>query len=253
MMRMPITLYAAPFAGVCWAPELALVKEAAMTHAKDSQRPRRTRRQFTAAALVLLASVGWAQQVSDQVTRHLSDTPTTVYAGTLSGVLRSLDGGDSWSDSSPTSSMLALVIDPLANHPMRASRGRRHPPESEQQQLGGNRLTIPLSTPGDRSNTDDHLRGEWRVVFRASTGQTWARTGGGWYAVPRAGDRPEHTDHLYAAGEGAAEPGWGRQLREPAQISGLADPITPTTLYVIGDGGAFKSERGTAGVRSTTA
>jgi hypothetical protein len=34
-----------------------------MTHSNDSRRPRRTRRQFTAAALVLLASVALTQQV----------------------------------------------------------------------------------------------------------------------------------------------------------------------------------------------
>ena len=35
-----------------------------MTHSNDSQRPRHTSRQFTAAALVLLAGVGWARHVS---------------------------------------------------------------------------------------------------------------------------------------------------------------------------------------------
>ncbi len=118
------------------APERPLVKEAAMTRSNDSRRPRRTCRQFTAAALVLLASVGWARQVSavdppsggsaapskigaGQV-RTLAidpDTPTTLYAGTLcSGVLKSLDGGDSWSAGNAgltrSSYVYALAIDP---------------------------------------------------------------------------------------------------------------------------------------------
>ena len=116
-----------------------------MTHSNDSQRPHRTRRQFTVAGLVLLAGVGLARQVSaaepdssgsaasgrigaaDVLTLVMDPrNPTTMYAGTYcSGVLRSLDGGDSWSavnlDVSGTSSpgptdtnfVNALAIDPL--------------------------------------------------------------------------------------------------------------------------------------------
>jgi len=57
-----------------------------MAPSNESQRPRHTRRQFTtAAALVLLASVGWAQQVSaaEPVLSLAIDpeTPTTLYGG----------------------------------------------------------------------------------------------------------------------------------------------------------------------------
>ena len=89
-----------------------------MTHSNDSQRPRRTPWQITAAALVLLASVGWARQVSavelgsggsavpgeiggGPVTALAIDpqTPTTLYAGTqCSGVIKSVDGGETWSE-----------------------------------------------------------------------------------------------------------------------------------------------------------
>lgn len=72
-----------------------------MPHSNDSQRPHRARRQFTAVALVLLASVGWAQQVSAEEVAALAidpDITTTLYAGNVcSGVFKSLDGGDSWS------------------------------------------------------------------------------------------------------------------------------------------------------------
>jgi hypothetical protein len=57
-----------------------------MTHSIDSRRSRHTGRQCTAAALVLLASVGWAQQASaGEPVLSLAidpDAPATVYAGT---------------------------------------------------------------------------------------------------------------------------------------------------------------------------
>ena len=89
-----------------------------MTHPNDSRRPRRTRRQCTAAALVLLASVAWARQVrAAEPVLSLAidpDTPTTVYAGTYcSGVLKSLDGGDHWSNTGLTNEYVrTLAIDP---------------------------------------------------------------------------------------------------------------------------------------------
>jgi len=91
-----------------------------MAHPIDSQRPHRTRRQFTAAALVLLASVGWAQQVSagEPVLSLAIDphTPTTLYAGTMcSGVLKSLDGGDHCSNTGLTNGYVrTLAINPTA-------------------------------------------------------------------------------------------------------------------------------------------
>ena len=106
-----------------------------MTHSNDSRRPRRTRRQFTAAALVLFVSVGSARQASAADPRSADsdapgrlgagslsalvmdpDIPTTVYAGTsCSGVLKSLDGGDSWQPAStglPGPMVSVLAIDP---------------------------------------------------------------------------------------------------------------------------------------------
>jgi len=88
-----------------------------MAPSNESRRPHRTRRQCTAAALALLASVGAAQQVSAAEPSSGNsaapgkigagpvlalaidpDTPTTLYAGTeFAGVLKSLDGGDAWS------------------------------------------------------------------------------------------------------------------------------------------------------------
>ncbi len=109
-----------------------------MTHSNDSRQPRGTRRQFTAAALVLLAGVGWAGPVSAagpggggtgasgpipvgwiQALAIDPDTPTTLYAVTSClGVLKSLDSGDSWSAANsglpdtPTSAVTTLAIDP---------------------------------------------------------------------------------------------------------------------------------------------
>jgi len=107
-----------------------------MTHANDSRCGHRTRRQFTTAALVLLAGVGWAQQVgaaythsggsaasgavgAGLVTKLVIDphTPTTLYAGAgCSGVLTSLDGAGSWHGSTTgltNTAVLALIIDPV--------------------------------------------------------------------------------------------------------------------------------------------
>jgi hypothetical protein len=97
-------------------------RKAAMTHSNDSQRPRRARGQCTAAALVLLASVGWARQVSAASVTALAigpDTPATLYAGTsCSGVRKSLDGGDSWSAAVNTGltnrNVSALAINPTS-------------------------------------------------------------------------------------------------------------------------------------------
>jgi hypothetical protein len=71
-----------------------------MTPSNGSQRPRRARRQFTAAVLVLLASVGWAQQASAHtigagpvtILAIDPDTPTTLYAGT-SACLHGISSG----------------------------------------------------------------------------------------------------------------------------------------------------------------
>jgi len=90
-----------------------------MTRSSQSRRPRRSRRQLTTAALVLLASVGWAHQVSaGEPVLSLAidpDTPATVYAGTYcSGVLKSLDDGDHWSNTGLTKGYVRTVaIDPV--------------------------------------------------------------------------------------------------------------------------------------------
>ena len=102
-----------------------------MTHSIDSRRPCRTRRQVTAAALVLLASVGWVQQLgaadahggssvasgkigAGPVLALATDpaTPTTLYPGIdCPAVFESLDGGDSGQPTGPRS-VYALAIDP---------------------------------------------------------------------------------------------------------------------------------------------
>jgi len=91
-----------------------------MTRSMQSRRPRRSRRQLTAAALVLLASVGWAHQVSagDPVVELAidPDTPTKLYAGTMcAGLLKSLDGADSWNNTGLRHTHVReLAIDPTA-------------------------------------------------------------------------------------------------------------------------------------------
>ena len=102
-----------------------------MIHSIASRRPRRARRQVTAAAVVLLASVGWAQQVSvgepdsggcvvlgrsgagfvQALATDLA-TSTTLYPGIdCPAVFESLDGGDSGQPTGPRS-VYALAIDP---------------------------------------------------------------------------------------------------------------------------------------------
>jgi len=107
-----------------------------MAPSNESQRPHRTRRQFITAALILLASVGWAQQVSaadphsggSAATRPVGagpvyvlaidpDTPTILYAGTqCSGVLKSLDGAESWS--AVNNGLTIPNVDALAINPI---------------------------------------------------------------------------------------------------------------------------------------
>jgi len=106
-----------------------------MAPLSKSGRPQRVGYLLAAAGLVLLASVGWTRQVS-AVDPHGGgsaasgkvgagpvyvlaidpDTPTTLYAGTqCAGVLKSLDGGDSWSPVNTgltSSSVSALAINP---------------------------------------------------------------------------------------------------------------------------------------------
>ena len=104
-----------------------------MTRSMQSRRPRRSRRQLTAAALVLLASVGWAHQVSagDPVVELAidPDTPTKLYAGTMcAGLLKSLDGADSWNNTGLRHTHVReLAIDPTAPLSSAAHHGRPGP------------------------------------------------------------------------------------------------------------------------------
>jgi hypothetical protein len=112
-----------------------------MTHSNDLRRLRRSYWQFTAVALALLATVGWARHVSagDQPSERLPvrgkigavvisalaldpANPATVYAATgCAGVLKSLDGADNWEtvntgllpDTHGWIRVDALVIDPI--------------------------------------------------------------------------------------------------------------------------------------------
>jgi len=105
-----------------------------MTPCNDARGLCRSGWHIARSALVLLAIVGWSLRASAADPRTAdSDAPgrmeagqvfalaidphipTTLYAGTCFGVLKSLDGGDSWQAAStglPGSYVLALAIDP---------------------------------------------------------------------------------------------------------------------------------------------
>jgi hypothetical protein len=107
-----------------------------MTRSNDSRPPHRSSGYFATAALVLLATGGWSrharaggpssagaeapQRLAAGAIRTLLIDPeiaTTLYAATsCSGVLKSLDGGDSWHRASagqPSNGIGALAIDPM--------------------------------------------------------------------------------------------------------------------------------------------
>jgi len=218
-----------------------------MTHSNDSQRPHRTRRQFTAAALVLLAGVGLARQVSAaepdssgsaasgkigaaSVLSLVIDprNPTTMYAGTYcSGVLRSLDGGDSWSavnlDVSGTSSpgptgtnfVNTLAIDPLTPRTVYAGTYGdgvfRSLDGGDTWQAIGPADAFGLALAIDPTSPSKVYVGTQNGVFRSLNG------GGSWQAIGP-------TNRVV----------WALAI----------DPNTPATLYAGTYGGVFQSLNG---------
>lgn len=194
-----------------------------MTRRHDSHRAHHTRRQLTAAALVLLASVGWARPVSaGEPILSLAidpDTPTTVYAGAYcSGVLKSLDRGDRWSNAGFTNTgraVRALAIDP----------------------------TTPATL---YAGTDDG-------VFKSRNG------GGSWQATDLVNTGvsavvidPVTPSTLYAASGGVIFKSLNRGNSWSEINPGLAgdvnalaiDPVTPATLYAGTYNGVFRSVNG---------
>ena len=251
-----------------------------MTHSTDSRRPRRTRRQVTAAALVLLASVGWARQVkaaelagnssaaSGTVVAGSVDvlaidpaTPTTLYAGTYCpGVLKSLDGGDSWINiglTIPYGRVWALAIDPATPTTLYAGTSNW----GVFQSLNGasswqatalrdgnvRALAIDPATP-----TTLYAGTEAGVFQSTNTGDSWSavNTGLGNDNVRALAIDPHTPSTLYAGTWGggvlrSTDSGgsWRATGLTDAWVTALAiDPHTPSTLYVgTWRGGVFRS------------
>jgi len=175
-------------------------REASLTPPNDSRRSRRTRRQFTAAALVLLASVGWARQVSaDEYLYALAidpETPTTLYAGTgCSGVFKSLDGGDSWSavNTGLTSTFVtALAINPTT--PATLYAGATGGGVFRSLNGGGSWSAVNTGLPPDRSVD--------ALAINPTTPTTvYAGTQSGVFRSLNGGDSWQATGHL-ACGDG---------------------------------------------------
>jgi cysteine-rich repeat protein len=209
-----------------------------MTHPNDSRRPRRIRQQCTAAALVLLASVGWAQQVSARDPRSGGsaasgkigagqvnalaidpDTPTTLYAGTeCSGVLKSLDGGDSWSATStamPHTYVRALAINPATPTTLYAGT-----------------FGVFRSTDGGSSWQATDLTGSSVSALAIDPTTPSTLYAGTWW------------DGLFRSVNGGSS--WQATGLTNPYVRALAiDPTTPTTLYAgTYDGGVFRSTNG---------
>jgi photosystem II stability/assembly factor-like uncharacterized protein len=202
-----------------------------MTHSNDSQRPRRTLWQLTAASLVLLASVGWAQHVSaaDPRSERLPvggkigavvisalaidpESPATLDAGTgCAGVLKSFDGADNWEtvstglppDTHGWIRVDALVIDPITP------------------------TTLYAGSYGSG-------------VFRSQDGgATWQRTGLATHYVLGLAIDPTSPLTVYAATSGGVfrtRDGGGSWIGINAGITRMAtelavNPTTPSTVY----------------------
>ena len=114
-----------------------------MTHSNDSQRPRRTRGQLTFTALVLLASVGWAQQAS------------AVFAAASN----MLDGNRGSADCQrPVDILVGPVVNPANNHRYYLLHNAPWPAsEAQAICLGGHLVTI---------NDDAEERWVWETFSR---------------------------------------------------------------------------------------
>jgi len=243
-----------------------------MTHANDSRPPRRTRRQFTAATLVLLASIGWARLASaGEPILSLAidpDTPATVYAGAYcSGVLKSLDRGATWSNTGLTnigSRILVLAIDPtMSTTVYAAAEGdvfKSLNGGSSWQATGlMNTGTVSALVIDPVTTTTVYAAGSG-VFLSLNGGDSWSPINTGLMntEVWALAINPGAPATLYAGTGGGVfkslNGGGSWQatgLRETSVLNLAIDPITPTTLYAgtgylsnTAGGGVFKSLNG---------
>ncbi len=245
-----------------------------MSHSNDSQRPRRTRPQFTAVVLALLAGAWWAQQVSaadphsggfaasgtvggGPILALTIDpgTPTTLYAGTqCSGVLKSLDGGDSWSAVNTGLAdryINALAINPATPATLYAGswyggvyRSLNGGSSWSAVNTGLGSTTVLTLAINPVTPTTVYAGIYNGGVYRSLNGGGSWGDGNLWpRSVSALAIDPTTPTTVYADGSGVFKSTDGAVSWQAVDFPGLPvfDPATPTTLYAAGAGGVFKS------------
>ena len=152
-------------------------------------------------------------------------TPTTIYAGTTYGVFKSIDGGESWSDSSaglPVGKRVtALAIDPLTPTIIYAGTDDvfRSTNGGADWSLAGSDLpSVHVLGIDPKTPTTLYAGTSFGVYRSMDSGGEWKMTSTG---LPIDSNRPHPAMYVYAL---------------------AIDSVTPTTLYAgTGYGGLFKS------------